>query len=539
MLKRNDFFNKEIIPIWEEIEKNIKYINVKGLSTIDRDEIAHLKKVIAYLSTMFNSIDADFIPIKVLNNLLKNLKSIHTLLNHYMQSENIGYIKSINEDYLDTLLQDIMPFIFYKGSSNMAKTLRGALDEYSETISEHSQGYMNNIEKSVNRANELQKEIEDISQNLEILNKKFIELDKDIFLSEDNLKDEIHNLVSDLKKKYHEIQNYYDIVFSKENGFKLILDNYISEAEKGKNSIIELKNNSENMQNELSDFHAQIFGLEGYTSLENEINEQKSKLNQIHDNKETELNQLIDKKEKELDDLKLTKEQMFDDFADKQENIFQTLTDKIESLLPSATSAGLSSAYYNMRRRFSRDILIYNILFGCSIVVWLFIVFNIKDLDITTTNMGIQLDANLQKNIGVALQAGSQTESHLISLLKWFLVRLPFIIPILWFTIFVSKRRAEAQRLEQEYAHKEALAKSYESYKRQIETLDVEEQNKLLPVLLNNMIEAMALNPANTLSKSNKNEMPLDDLLNKKDELLDFLKKIQELLPNRDNKNTD
>ena len=60
--------------------------------------------------------------------------------------------------------------------------------------------------------------------------------------------------------------------------------------------------------------------------------------------------------------------------------------------------------------------------------------------------------------------------------------RLPIYIPILWLALYASKRRSEYQRLQQEYAHKEAIAKSFDKYKKQIEDLDNEdpELQKLL-----------------------------------------------------------
>lgn len=41
---RSTKFANEIIPLWKEIESLLKDINVKDLSTDDRNEIAHSKK---------------------------------------------------------------------------------------------------------------------------------------------------------------------------------------------------------------------------------------------------------------------------------------------------------------------------------------------------------------------------------------------------------------------------------------------------------------------------------------------------------------
>ena len=93
---------------------------------------------------------------------------------------------------------------------------------------------------------------------------------------------------------------------------------------------------------------------------------------------------------------------------------------------------------------------------------------------------------------------------------------MPFIIPALWLVIFVSRRRSEAERLSQEYAHKEVLAKSYDSYKQQIEKLSKEDQEELLPVLMEGMIKAISLNPAETLDKKHQSDSPISEVLKDK-----------------------
>ena len=97
----------------------------------------------------------------------------------------------------------------------------------------------------------------------------------------------------------------------------------------------------------------------------------------------------------------------------------------------------------------------------------------------------------------------------------------------------MPRRRNEAQRLAQEYAHKKVLAKSYESYKQQIEKLSEEEQNKLLPILMENMLKAIALNPAETLDKNHKEPTPIEEVIKKK-EFWDFIEKIKNLMPKKE-----
>ncbi|MCL7772416.1 hypothetical protein [Pasteurella multocida] len=135
---------------------------------------------------------------------------------------------------------------------------------------------------------------------------------------------------------------------------------------------------------------------------------------------------------------------------------------------------------------------------------------------------------NLTGNIAMNTSEPS-VSSQIFIILKSLVFKLSFILPALWLVLFVSKRRNEARRLEQEYAHKEALAKSYDSYKQQIEKLKQEDQDKLLSMLMENMLKAIALNPAETLDKNHKDPMPIEEVMNRK-EIWNILDKFKDLV---------
>ena len=197
-----------------------------------------------------------------------------------------------------------------------------------------------------------------------------------------------------------------------------------------------------------------------------------------------------------------------DEFKKQQQERYKELNKQIETLLPGATSAGLSSAYNEMRNKFSKSAERYSLGFYVSLVVLLVTVY-------CTRGIFLMENIPLEKGLGMSL----------LVLLGNFAVKLPFIIPVLWLVIFVSKRRSEAERLTQEYAHKESLAKSYDSYKQQIEKLANDNQKELLPVLMENMIKAIALNPAETLDKKHQSDSPMSEILKDKS----FIDKIKDI----------
>lgn len=83
--------------------------------------------------------------------------------------------------------------------------------------------------------------------------------------------------------------------------------------------------------------------------------------------------------------------------------------------------------------------------------------------------------------------------------LKYFAFRLPILFPLVWLAIFASRRRGQYERLQQEYAHKKALARSYYSYKNQIDDLG-EGHSELSGDLIKVMVDAISFNASQTLS---------------------------------------
>jgi len=87
--------------------------------------------------------------------------------------------------------------------------------------------------------------------------------------------------------------------------------------------------------------------------------------------------------------------------------------------------------------------------------------------------------------------------------------RLPFFIPAFWLAIFASKQQSQNERLQQEYAYKEALTKSYEADKREIEKLpEPPERHQLSAKLLETMIDTAKFNPSETLGSKTHNDGP-------------------------------
>lgn len=456
-------FNNDIIPLWNELQNFVSGIDESRISDGYIENFAYLRKITAFLSEAMSCIDADFLPEKVIKDIQASLFNIKANLGQTLNYNNIIYIRKV-EIYLDELLQVIFPFILQKD-----KTIKGtllSLKEYSETIANYVENKVGEIELFQKNASKVKSELENERSRSQMLRTE-IEEYRDSIFSKRGIKDSIEHLLNNLKSESSEITKFNNLIYS-EHGLKQKIDNFSSSISKDSKYINELKDRGMNTLQELEQFYDKIFG-------EDDLN----------GNKTGGLKQEIEKRTKDLEEFKKEQKKRYDE-----------LNKQIENLLPGATSAGLSSAYNEMRNKFSKSAKWYAGGFYVSLSILLVTILSIRDVVLVDK---IPLD----KGIWISL----------LVLLGNFAVKIPFIIPALWLVIFMSRRRSEAERLSQEYVHKEVLAKSYDSYKQQIEKLSKEDQKELLPVLMEGMIRAISLNPAETLDKKHQSDSPISEVL--------------------------
>lgn len=177
---------------------------------------------------------------------------------------------------------------------------------------------------------------------------------------------------------------------------------------------------------------------------------------------------------------------MFDTAHRSETSRFDELFKKIEGLLPGATSAGLAHAYDKQKNSYGSQIILWQwsfiITMGLMIVigVWAFY---------ETINVTMTLNESL------------------VSLIR----KLPFFVPLIWLGVFSGKRLSQNKRLQQEYAFKETLAKSFDGHKTQVEALKLANdglQKELMAKLLKNLIESTGENPSSTLDNKAHDEKP-------------------------------
>lgn len=223
------------------------------------------------------------------------------------------------------------------------------------------------------------------------------------------------------------------------------------------------------------------------SSLEDEVEEYREKFKSFDRQLENRNNDFEQGKEKQ--------EKLFATFEDKRQTT-ESLLEQIEGLLPGATSAGLATAYNNRRVKAEKSANLYSWTFFVGIVV-----------------LAVSAAATVTQTLSLWPFAWEfiRIESAKEYLNK-ILFKLPLVIPVLWATLTVSKRRSEMQRLAEEYAHKEALAQSYEGFKQQIVELG-KQDDALLRNLLEVVLKAISINAAKTLEGKHGEKMPVQEVI--------------------------
>lgn len=160
----------------------------------------------------------------------------------------------------------------------------------------------------------------------------------------------------------------------------------------------------------------------------------------------------------------------------------------IQGLLPGAASAGLASAFRLRKESYQKPIKFWSYVFMGAIIALIFFAI-VNPISFTIEQI---------------------TEANFY---KYFLLRLPFIGPTIWLAIYAARRHGQSLRLEEEYAHKEAISMSFEGYKKQLLEIEASDSDNTSTVsLISKALDALALHPGRIYEQSKESVTPLDAL---------------------------
>ncbi|MBX1653525.1 hypothetical protein I9C36_07695, partial [Campylobacter jejuni] len=295
------------------------------------------------------------------------------------------------------------------------------------------------------------------------------------------------NIINDIKQKINNINNSYAEIFLSDKGN--IPGDLLNKYEQIKNihdDLIVVKN-SENL-NKVEDLNRKI---DDFLSKYSEIigNEENSKYKTFISNYTD-----FEKKKRELDDFykivfgsddgniqSLKKE------LEERKEQLKKVEEEAKKVIDLSSDAGLAAGFFKQVEQ-ANDNKNKNLYFFAGAILCMAI-FNFFTIDWKNLN-----------NI------------DLVSAIVRLMINTPFI----WAATVANINLNKYIKLEQEYAHKESLAKSFERYKDQIKDLSAnyetdEKQVELMTKLLDTNIEAFKKNPSDNLEQIRVNNILIDE----------------------------
>lgn len=417
----SDFHTK-----WNSFKESVENYNTEEIAdSAILLELARLKKILVFIESYLKLIDPEINKINILNEPLTHLNSAIPEFNAFVSNKNIAHLQRANTHIDNCTIHLKNANILIPKVS--ARSVSVMLSEYSRTI-----------EESLSEIN--LEEIKDATRQIKQLKNELID-------DEESIAIKVKNTFDDIEKRYDAINKFYNETLIDESDYTSTKTEILTAKKAIFDEISIIKESLTEATNELEElekFYIKIYG------------------------------KLDETEEKRIDGLKQELEKRFKtliEYETQQKTKLEALVEKINGLIPSATSAGLATAYFEERKKFKLPIILWNLAFIASLV------------GITVFSFTSLSELNTIEDIGKSL-----------------LHSLPITAPLIWLAIYASKRRSENQRLEQEYAHKEALAKSYSSYKQQIEALN-EKDSSLLIKLLDSAIQTISYNVSESLDK--------------------------------------
>lgn len=428
-------------------------------------------------------------PLLQMKNEVENLDTNNLDANQTLEFARAKKVIEYVLNYINLLDPDLLPSNFYtqmqakiKDWNKTIPHLNQILDDILFILASYGSVYIsknkapNIISEMVNSySNVIKQSLQEINLPKVKKDAKAIEnYEARLLSAEDSIQKQITDFQTQIQTWFNEIQKFRNNFFEKQDDKEISLK---AEIEQINNDINATYKGIENMATqfaqkliELDKFHIEVFGnLEGDKRVGGLKQEVKDRLNEI------------------------------DKYDETQKQQIQKWKNEIRDLLDIATNASLASSYEKSNKSYKCAIMGWNATFIISI-------------------LGI---------FGVAIWGFVEIADKISDPLVIFgaiFARLPFYIPLAWLAIFATNRRNENKRLQEEYKHKETLAKAYSGYKEQIEKLEDSKAQELAEKLMDKLVEMTNENPNRALDKVKKEKMPTFEMIEKLSDLISKVK---------------
>lgn len=442
-------------------------------------EAARLAKVVSYLEGVLETVDPDLFPVGKLNEAAPHFAACANEVNAFMSDNLDSHLEQANA-HLDTALDAIRHSVPF--ASRSARAYARSVGEQARIASEHLESFSASAAEASMMARSSLAAVEEAKVQVLQLLRDARSAASELSGSDSNpgIVAESKAALVDIEDSQEKINAFYNSLFSDEDGESKTsaINRAVADTKKAASEAAGLALTAEKVVSELKAFFERVFGS---------VSQEGQRSGGV------------------AADLESLKGRL-QEFQELQQKRYKALNDQIESLLPGATSAGLASAYREMKESFDKPIRFFSKVFFAAIAV------------LVCGSLVLHIEA-------ISLWEIKFLElASIDAVLKSFVYKLPFYGPAVWLAYYATKRRSECQRLQQEYAHKEALAKSYDSYKKQIEELGIND-GSLMKSLLERAIEAVSYNASRTLDGKHGDSMPSQDLLRQFERVVEGIRK--------------
>lgn len=470
---------------WETLLTTAKLLDVDDQTVSTTvEELGRLKKVLAFVDGLIANADIELTPKSVWGNSDSQADACLQQIRLYEVSRNAAHLVQANE-HADNLLTYVRPYMVLpehalKALGIAQRAFSNQISQYVESFQKRTSVIQANLTAALNESVKKQQAIEAIEQRA----KQFDDYLFEGVGGNNPAESYVKEMVSDVEGTQKQVAALHKVLFEGPESTSEKITIYANEIHALRDSLSELLGSTTTRDSELQRFYEQIFGR------------------RMANNEEIQEPGLKRELEVRLEQLGAHEVEQ----KTRQDALFES----IESLLPGATSAGLASTYKKLKEKFNIPIISYTLAFYVSMLILFLggLVLIAENFTLTPFHVEFVKTSDWEE------------------MLRTLLTRVPIILPVIWVAIFSATRRSQYERLQQEYAHKEAFASSYESYKKQLQALKID-ADVLQKELLSKAIDAISFNASRKLDGKHTEKLPVQQLLEKIS--IDEFKKLLDL----------
>ena len=462
MNRWSDAFEKHAFhPIWNGLVEKLDETKL-GAEVNENvvTEFVRFEKVVKLIQSILESLDQDTFHLQTLVNAQKpTQQAIAHFTNFMSNQDDLTQIQGANNQ-IDQVLNFFRPYMVMpdavaKSVKEVASSQQKLISQLNQSLVDIKDSQLKELQEAIELSRQHLIEMDKDAEKSDVLRKHLFGEDGSSGLSQqiESLHKSLQSIQAQATQSNQSIQN----LEQSSNQSNARIQGFETSSKQSSDEIAQLLTDTESELEELQDLYLKVFG------------------------KPNEEGELIGGMKNELEEFK----QSFIQYEEEHKTKIEELIKEIESLLPRAVSTGLASEYRVLKDECEKPIKSFTKQFYGSLALLLALGF-------------------------IAFGAAIKGEGDLNSLLYNLLQASPIILPAIWFAIFTSRRRNELERLRQEYAHKQAVTASYQSFKEQIDRLG-EKQPEMLGALMGTAINTIGDNASKVLDKNSKESTPVHE----------------------------